>query len=149
MIALLFAAALAYLPNPALTPGVVRPLSKADICGTKWGKDARHVTLAMKKQVFARYGIPWAEHAKFEVDHVVSRELGGADALDNLAPEPWYVTVKGLEMGAHQKDRAENAVHRALCAGQIGLREAQRQIVDDWTVLYLRFVGPFPEAVAR
>ena len=138
------AAAQSALPNPKLTPGVARPLSKATICSTKWGTDRRFVTLAMKRQVFAAYGIPWSEHAKYEVDHLVSRELGGADAVANLWAEPWVLTVNGKEMGAHQKDRAENATHRAVCAGQITLAEAQRQIVEDWTKLYVRFVGAFP-----
>lgn len=134
------------LPNPTLTPGVVRPLSTTQVCGTAWGKDARHVTLAMKKSVFARYGIPYEQHGQYEVDHLVSRELGGADDADNLWPEPWYLTVNGKEMGAHQKDRAENATHKAVCAGTITLAEAQRQIESDWTVLYRKFVGEFPAA---
>jgi len=37
------------LPAPNKTPGVSRAgLSKTTICKTKWGKDARHVTTAMK-----------------------------------------------------------------------------------------------------
>jgi hypothetical protein len=46
------------VPNPALTPGVVRPISRTALCRTRWGKDARHVTLAMRRQVFAAYRIP-------------------------------------------------------------------------------------------
>jgi len=39
------------------TPGAIRPeLTKEKICTTKWGKDERHVTAAMKKQVFELYG---------------------------------------------------------------------------------------------
>jgi hypothetical protein len=79
MIPLLLAAALA-LPNPTLTPGVVRhDLTLSQACATAWGKDHRAVTTAMKRQVFAAYGIPWADHAQYEVDHLVSRELAGAD----------------------------------------------------------------------
>src|SRR5437879_45129 len=74
-------------PDLTLTPGAVRPLSKATICKIKWGKDARHVTDTMKKQVFAAYGIPWAQHTMYEVDHLIARELGGADDTKNLWPE--------------------------------------------------------------
>jgi hypothetical protein len=43
--------------NPAKTPGIAHAgLSKATICNSKWGEDARHVTRAMKDQVFALYG---------------------------------------------------------------------------------------------
>ncbi len=143
------AAAAQQLPNLKLTPGVTRPLSTKVVCGTKWGKDARAVTLSMKRQVFAAYGIPWSEHAAYEVDHLVSRELAGADDVKNLWPEPWHLTIDGKEMGARQKDRAENATHKAVCAGTISLKDAQDQIAVDWTILYERFVGEFPPAVAR
>lgn len=136
-------------PNYRFTPGVATPISKTKVCTVKWGKDARHVTLAMKQQVFAAYGIPWTKHADYEVDHLISRELGGADDVKNLWAEPWYLNVGGSEMGAHQKDRAENATHKAVCAGTITLAEAQAQIAKDWTVLYQRFVGEFPPAVQR
>lgn len=125
----------AQLPDPTLTPGVVRPLSKAAICGTKWGKDRRHVTLAMKKQVFASYGIPWSQHAKFEVDHKLPRELGGADDVANLWPQPW-----AGRWNAHLKDRLENKLHRLLCAGTITLTDAQTAISGDWVAAYARFV---------
>jgi len=124
------------LANATLTPGVARPLSTAAVCATTWGKDARHVTLSMKQQVFAAYGIPWRQHAKYEVDHLISRELGGADDVKNLWPESWTGP-----WNAHQKDRAENATHRAVCRGAITLQDAQDQIAVDWTRLYVRFVG--------
>jgi hypothetical protein len=45
------------LPDVGKTPGVSRAgLSKVTICHTKWGIDARHVTQAMKNQVFALQG---------------------------------------------------------------------------------------------
>jgi hypothetical protein len=46
----------ALLPDPAVTKGAVRIQSKTTVCKTKWGKDERHVTAAMKKQVYAKYG---------------------------------------------------------------------------------------------
>ncbi len=65
------------LPDLKITPGVYRKnLSQDQICHTKWGLDKRHVTLSMKKQVFAEYGIPYSRHSEFEVDHLISRELG-------------------------------------------------------------------------
>jgi hypothetical protein len=41
------------LPNPHLTPGVARTdLTLEQICTTKWGRDVRAVTAAMKRKVF-------------------------------------------------------------------------------------------------
>ena len=45
------------VPDPQKTPGAFRAgLTTEKICATKWGKDERHVTAAMKNQVFALYG---------------------------------------------------------------------------------------------
>jgi hypothetical protein len=109
-----------FRPTPALTPGVVRPLTVAQVCSTKWGRDARYVTLSMRRRVFAAYGIPYAKHRLYELDHLVPRELGGADDVANLWPEVWS--------DAHLKDREENRLHRAVCAGTVSLADAQMQM---------------------
>ena len=52
LLCLLLAAPLwaADVPDPRLTPGVVRPgLTKAKICAIKWGKDERHVTAVIEE----------------------------------------------------------------------------------------------------
>jgi hypothetical protein len=110
-------------PDPTLTPGVLRELTLQQVCGTRWGKDRRHVTEAMKRDVFRRYGVPLAKRALYEVDHYEPRELGGADVLENLWPQPWNGT-----RGAHAKDREENRLHRAVCAGTLSLKDAQDQM---------------------
>ena len=73
------------LPDLTNTPGVSRPgLSKSKICTIKWGRDQRHVTSAMKDQVFALYGYAGYDDARCvadahgktcEIDHLISREL--------------------------------------------------------------------------
>jgi len=124
------------VPDPQLTPGVARPMTTAQVCSTKWGKDRRHVTVAMRKQVFARYRVPYAKHALYEVDHDISRELGGADDIDNLWPQPW---TGGYN--AHMKDRLENRLHREVCAGTLSLERAQQAIRGDWRVAFRRYFG--------
>ena len=126
---------LAQRPDPVLTPGQIRPLTMQQVCHTRWGLDRRHVTLTMKRQVFADYGIPWSEHAKYEVDHLVSRELGGADDTSNLWPQPWTGP-----WNAHLKDRLENELHRRVCSGRMPLADAQRLIAQDWIALYQRTI---------
>lgn len=111
---------------PQLTPGVVRPLTKAQICSTAWGKDNRHVTKAMKREVARRYGLKLedikarGEGPCCEMDHQIPREIGGADDVDNLAPQPW--------LEAHVKDVRENQLHRAVCRGEITLEAAQDEM---------------------
>lgn len=126
MIALLLLSAVLVRPLP-ITPGVTRAISREAVCSTAWGKDRRHVTLTMRKHVFAAYGIPYSQHARFEVDHLIPRELGGADDEANLWPQSW----DGPD-GAHAKDRLENALHRAVCHGDLTLAAAQTAIRTDW-----------------
>lgn len=125
------------LPNLSLTPGATRGLSLEQICNTKWGKDVRHVDTALKKKVFTEYGFPKGNkdsRCPCEVDHLVSRELGGADTLQNL----WVQSYSG-PWNAHQKDRVENRLHKEVCAGHMSLQDAQQGIVRDWTALYKKF----------
>lgn len=115
-------------PDPALTPGVTRSLTRAAVCATTWGADRRHVTEAMKRRVAARYGIPRASIVArgkgpcCEFDHLIPRELGGADDVRNLWPQPWAYAV--------EKDKWENALHKAVCddVPPLSLAEAQRRM---------------------
>jgi hypothetical protein len=138
------------LPNHLLTPGVARTdLTLRKICTTKWGKDARHVTAAMKKQVFAGYGltgntdpacIPDARGRHCEIDHLISRELAGADDVHNLWPQPYG----SQPWNAVRKDCVETRLHKEICAKNptMTLRQAQDAIRSDWTAAYLRFYDP-------
>lgn len=114
------------LPDARVTPGATTTMTRAAICTTKWGKDVRHVTPAMKTAVYAAYGAVKRKGVCCEVDHLVSKELGGADEMKNLWPQPWTQ--------ARMKDRLENALHRDLCATppRLTLEQAQHAIRHDW-----------------
>lgn len=143
-----FAGEAPIVPNIEITPGVARTdIAPAAICKTKWGKDERHVTATMKTEVFRAYGLsgnddPACEPAagskqRCEIDHLISRELGGADDVKNLWPQaygtkPW---------NAHLKDKLENRLHKELCSGKITLQDAQSALVNDWRVAYRRYYG--------
>lgn len=134
------------LPNLHTTPGVVRTgLSKATICTIKWGKDERHVTQKMKRQVFSFYGYTGYDDPRCvpagkrtcEIDHLISRELGGADDVNNLWPQaygtsPWNALLK---------DKLENRLHKEMCAGHISLKTARGMLVNDWRKAYKKYYG--------
>ena len=95
----------------------------------------------MKRQVFAEYGLtgnsdPFCQPKGCEIDHLISRELGGADDVKNLWPES-YVGA----WNAHMKDRIENRLHKEVCAGRLSLIAARKGIVQNWMVLYRRYFG--------
>lgn len=122
MILLWLALALS-VPNPTLTPGVVRPINGGQVCGTRWSTDRRHVTEAMKREIAARYGLKRSDIKArgkgpcCEIDHLIPRELGGADHVDNLWAQPWIEALK--------KDVEETRLHRAVCRGELTLAAAQ------------------------
>lgn len=141
----------AYLPDPVLSPGVALVgVTAADVCTPGYARQARHVTAATKREVFRRYGVARSAWPGYEVDHLISLELGGSNHISNLFPQPWDCVVGGRQMGARVKDRAENSIHKAVCDGRITLAEAQRIMATDWTRAYVRFVSPeFPKASPR
>lgn len=106
------------LLNHMITPGVTRGLTRDQICTIKWGTDHRHVTAAMHHQVLANYGLTDAKCC--EIDHLIPRELGGADDVKNLWPQPWP--------DAHKKDQEEDRLHKAVCAGTVTLVDAQERM---------------------
>ena len=109
-------------PDPRLTPGVVRQdLTKTEICATKWGRDHRAVTDSMRQEVMRRYGLPWSKHHLYEIDHLIPRDLGGADDVRNLWPQL-------LWDAKHVKDPLEVRLNNQVCAGELSLKTAQEQM---------------------
>ena len=62
-----------------------------------------------------------------EIDHLISRELGGVDTIKNLWPQPYTQNP-----GAHEKHWLENELHKEVWAGTITLQDAQQEIKVDW-----------------
>ena len=131
------------LNDLGVTPGVVRTISKAQVCEGGSTKQFRNTTEKMKNEVYAQYGVdkhvplPGAGSGVFkaplyEIDHLISLELGGADEVDNLWPQPYY-----QHPGAHEKDAVENWLHKQVCSGEMELQEAQREIATDWYAVYI------------
>jgi hypothetical protein len=129
---------IADLPNPALTPGVALTTSVARVCVTGYSARVRDVPEAEKQAVYARYGVVDMPDSH-EVDHLVSLELGGSNALANLWPEPY-----AGRWGARTKDVLEDRLHALVCAGRVGLRRAQRIEARNWVAAYRRYVGGTP-----
>lgn len=128
------------LPDPEATPGVVDMTDPVALCSTKWGQDARAVTDSEKRTVTKLYGVPHKlGPGGYEIDHLCSREnCGRGDVVANLWPQPWQQ--------AKLKDRVENRAHKAICQERAPVLELQRQMIADWTVLYVRWFGPLPGA---
>jgi hypothetical protein len=96
----------------------------------------RNVSEATKNQVYAEYGIASHASGQYEVDHLISLELGGSNSIKNLWPEP-YVG----DLNAHVKDKLENKLHALVCDGQLDLATAQQEIATDWIAAYIKYIG--------
>lgn len=132
--------AVGLLPDPDCSPGEIINVSNATICTPGYAKRARKtlnpVTSRIKRQVYLEYGIKSYKRGQYEVDHIVSLELGGSNSIANLWPEPALPLP-----GFHQKDRVEDILHFKVCRGEISLHDAQVLIATDWISVY-KTLGP-------
>ncbi|MGI8550839.1 MAG: HNH endonuclease signature motif containing protein [Dehalococcoidia bacterium] len=116
------------LPDRGCTPGAIfTDATKERICVSGYSSSVRNVPVEVKNQVYAEYGIASHAAGQYEVDHLISLELGGSNDIANLWPE-----AASPRPGFHEKDRYENYAHDQVCSGQISLQEAQRRIAGDW-----------------
>ena len=95
----------------------------------------------MKNEVFSRYGFKKGKFkpGDYEIDHFISLELGGANDINNLWPQPYCDDSKCF--GARQKDVVETNLHRRICSKKITLEEAQKIIMTDWIQEYKSIKG--------
>lgn len=136
------------LPDATLTPGVINTnLSITNIVshGFVSNSDARHVTEAEKKAVFISYfGFVPLYRGKYEIDHLISLELGGANDIHNLWPQSYVSPV----WNAHTKDRLENWMAKSVrdtykTNGDAAalLKTYQFEISHNWTNAYIKYLG--------
>jgi hypothetical protein len=106
-------------------------VTKADICKSGYASSVRNVPDSVKNAVYAAYGIKSHTPGQYEVDHLVSLELGGSNDISNLWPQ-----AASPKPGFHEKDKLENYLHDQVCSGAISLAAAQAQIATDWLIVY-------------
>jgi hypothetical protein len=143
------------LPDPKLTPGdvltnvTVEQITQKGYANVINGGD-RDVPESEKRQVFIEYfsAVP-TNHGQYEVDHLISLELGGSNDPKNLWPQS-YVT---LPFNAHVKDKLEDRM-AALVRQDLAnnghdsatalLKQFQTEIATNWIVAYHKYVSTNP-----
>lgn len=123
------------LPDVTCTPGAIMTLDLKIICFQSTSV-RRNVSESTANKVYAEYGVKKpknnvGKNQIYEVDHLIPLELGGANDIANLFPEP----AKPLP-GFREKDKLENYLHKQVCAGKIKLSEAQMEIATNWVKYY-------------
>jgi hypothetical protein len=120
------------LPDSACTPGAIfADVTKDQVCVPGYSKGVRNVPDSVKNQVFDEYGITSHGPGEYEVDHLISLELGGSNDIANLWPEP-----AEPRPGFHEKDKVENYLHQQMCDGGISMADAQSIIATDWLSVF-------------
>lgn len=121
-------------PRPALTPGAVVLFSKEQVCSSEHLNN-RAVPVSLRRRVFAAYGISNADAGAYELDYLITPALGGSDDIRNLWPQSYSSTV----WNAHVKDELENRLRDMVCAGDLDLETAQRDLAQDWIAAYKKY----------
>lgn len=123
------------IPDSSKTPGVFIADATVDkICQKGYTATVRHVTSSQRNRIFQKYGIE--KSSEYEVDHLISLELGGSNDDSNL----WPQSYRGI-WNARLKDILENRLHYLVCADKISLREAQHMISTNWIQAYCKVIS--------
>jgi hypothetical protein len=122
------------VPNPSLTPGATVLISQKELC-SETSANNKTVAVALQRRVFDEYGIPSAEPRAYEVDYLITPALGGADDIRNLWPQSSAATV----WNAQVKDALEAHLRTLVCAGDLELTTAQRELATNWIDAYKKY----------
>lgn len=135
------------LPDPNCTPGAVDgAVSAATLTSTicrKGGytssvRPPASLTDQTKRQLLAAYGIPASETSKYELDHLIPLDAGGASDLRNLWPQPNTLVHQTPSTYVHNdKDALEADAQAAICTGTAQLTSLQKAFATDWTTINL------------
>jgi len=126
------------LPIDSLTPGaVMRNVTKDEICVTGYSSLVRSVSSAKKKQVFELYNVE-PKSDNFGIDHLIPLQIGGSNELTNL----WPLTYNHKYLwNKYRKDTLENKLRKMVCAGDLELQVAQREISKNWIAAHKKYIG--------
>ena len=135
-------------PNSLRTPGstnsdITQSNIGETICNPRWStksiRPPSTYTSHLKVEQIREFGYADTSPKDYEEDHLIPLELGG-DPTDpkNIWPEPFESSIP--DGGAQFKDKVENHLHAQVCAGNLTLEEAQKEISTDWYRVYTMWV---------
>ena len=111
--------------NRASPPGTFDArVTVAEICTLGFARRHRRVPYRLRDAVYDRYGLRRGFRRGYVIDHLIPLELGSRNDLANLWTQP--------RAQSYRKDRDENRLHDAVCAGSESLADARAEIVRIW-----------------
>lgn len=121
------------LPVASLTPGATWAVTSVELCaGTR---HTRPISADMRRDVLAAYHVGATPENQYELDYLITPELGGATDARNLWPQAYASPV----WNAWVKDELEQLLPRLVCSGELALETAQRDMAVDWIAAYKKY----------
>jgi hypothetical protein len=122
------------LPVRSLTPGATRAVRLDDLCAGRESTE-RPVSPAIRQAVLRDYRMEEVPAHEYELDYLITPELGGSGDRRNLWPERYGARV----WNARVKDELEQLLAQMVCRGQVDLATAQRDIAANWIAAYQKY----------
>jgi hypothetical protein len=131
------------MPDHAMTPGSVRPVTVEQICSAADDDQDPTVPPAVRQTILREYGITGpGPNESYQIDYLINPQLGGTDDVKNLWPEPYETT----QWNARAKDQLEHRMHEMVCKRTLDLTAAQREIATNWISAYKKYIQDEPSA---
>jgi hypothetical protein len=127
------------LPVRSFTPGLAHAVSIEELC-TGRPREIPAVSSALQLQVLRDYGMEDVPATEYELDYLITPELGGIADRRNLWPEPYGLRA----WNAHAKDALETRLPQLICRGEIDLVTAQREIASNWIAAHKKYLAGEP-----
>jgi hypothetical protein len=122
------------LPNASLTPGATWNITAEELCADNV-REERQIAAAVRQEVLRDYGMERVPFEEYELDYLITPELGGAPEVRNLWPQRYAARA----WNAHVKDQLERLLPQLVCDGQLDLATAQADIAADWIAAYKKY----------
>jgi anti-sigma factor RsiW len=129
----------ASLPIRALTPGATADLDRDALCAGRLPARSP-IAAPVRQAVLRQYQMEHVPQDEYELDYLITPELGGTNDPQNLWPERYASGV----WNARVKDDLERLLPQLVCQGTLDLATAQQAIADNWIVAYKKYVGTDP-----
>lgn len=121
-------------PVPTFTPGATIEIDVRDVCDDT-PRAPQEIDTAVRQTVLKNYGMEAVPPDQYELDYLITPQLGGAPEARNLWPQRYRERV----WNAGVKDQLEDLLPRLVCEGRVDLRTAQRDIAADWVAAYRKY----------
>jgi hypothetical protein len=121
------------LPVASITPGATWDVDVEELCSG--AARMRPITAAMRAEVLNAYGVQDLPSDQYELDYLITPELGGATDARNLWPQRYESPV----WNARVKDELERLLPRLVCGRKLDLATAQREMASNWIAAYKKY----------